>query len=106
MTSFIRKAAPVLAGAGLLMLAATQGAQAQCNTISSKGTAGSLDGAKFQAYEAILQGTSWGMWSVWMGSGAKVGEAPGYTVKGLIFRCKPGGWGQECRARATLCKKG
>jgi hypothetical protein len=40
-----------------------------------------------------------------MASGAKVGVAPGYAVKGLKFRCKPGGMGSECLSQATFCKK-
>ena len=92
-----------VAAAGVLVAASTA-ANAACNTIGGKGTAGSVDGAKFQAYEAMLQGTDWGMWAAWMASGAKVGVAPGYTVKGLKFKCKPGGWGSECLSQATFCK--
>ncbi|HWB45509.1 MAG TPA: hypothetical protein VG900_08730 [Hyphomicrobiaceae bacterium] len=85
--------------------AGSSGAQAQCNTIGGKGTAWDAEGAKFQAYEAMLQGTDWGMWAAWMASGAKVGDAPGYSVKGLRFRCGKGGVGAECHGRATFCKK-
>jgi hypothetical protein len=53
----------------------------------------------------MLQGTDLGMWANWMVSGAKVGVAPGYRVDGLKFKCGPGGMGQQCRARATFCKK-
>lgn len=91
--------------AGLVLIAAGGAAQAQCTTIGGKGTGGSLDSARFQAYEAMLQGTDLGMWASWMVSGAKVGAAPGYTVEGLKFRCAPGGMGQECHARAKFCKK-
>jgi hypothetical protein len=90
--------------AGAVLLVAGS-AHAQCTTIGGKGTAGSVDGAKFQAYEAMLQGTDLSMWATWMVTGAKVGTAPGYTVDGLRFRCAPGGVGQECRARAKFCKK-
>jgi hypothetical protein len=92
-------------GAGLLLASASGAAHAQCNTIGGKGTGGSVDSAKFQAYEAMLQGTDLGMWATWMVTGAKVGVAPGYTVEGLRFRCEPGGMGQQCRARAKFCKK-
>lgn len=85
--------------------ATSSGAQAQCNAIGGKGTAGDVEGAKFQAYEAMLQGTDWGMWAAWMATGAKVGVAPGYSVKGLRFRCGKGGMGAECHGRATFCKK-
>ena len=88
-----------------VLLALASPAAAQCTTIGGKGTAGSLDSARFQAYEAMLQGTDLGMWTSWMVSGAKVGEAPGYRVDGLKFKCGPGGMGQECRARAKFCKK-
>jgi hypothetical protein len=104
MNKLARFVAPCIAG-GALVLLATQSAAAQCNTVGGKGTAGDLNGAKFQAYEILLQQTDWGMWASWMASGAKVGVAPGYTVRGLRFRCKPGGWGQECLSQATLCKK-
>jgi len=97
-------AAAALVAAGV-MFAAAPGALAQCHTIGGLGTASDVEGAKFQAYEAMLQGTSWPMWAQWMASGANVGTAPGYTVKGLRFRCKPGGsMGQECRGQATFCK--
>lgn len=89
----------------LLLLTTASAAQAQCNTIGGKGTGGSLESARFQAYEAMLQGTDLGMWASWMATGAKVGVAPGYTVDGLKFKCGPGGMGQECHARAKFCKK-
>jgi hypothetical protein len=104
MKAFGRVLAPAIVATALLALAGS-GAQAQCNTIGGKGTGNSTDSAKFQAYEAMLQGTSWGMWAQWMATGAQVGVAPGYTVKGLKFRCKPGGWGTECLSQATFCKK-
>src|SRR5262245_45886774 len=90
--------------AALLMSAASP-AQAQCTTIGGKGTGGSLESARFQAYEAMLQGTDLSMWASWMVAGAKVGEAQGYRVDGLKFKCGPGGMGQQCRARAKFCKK-
>jgi hypothetical protein len=93
------------AAAGGMLFFASSAAEAQCNTIGGKGTGGSTDSAKFQAYEAMLQGTDWGMWATWMATGAQVGVAPGYAVKGLKFRCKPGGWGVECLSQATFCKK-
>jgi len=91
--------------AAAVLLAAANPAQAQCTTIGGKGTGGSLDSARFQAYEAMLQGTDVGMWASWMVTGAKVGDAPGYRVDGLKFKCGSGGMGQECRARAKFCKK-
>ena len=100
----LKRGLPGALGA-VLALAATSGAAAQCTTIGGKGTAGSLESARFQAYEAMLQGTDLGMWANWMATGAKVGDAPGYTVAGLKFRCASGGIGQECHARAKFCKK-
>jgi hypothetical protein len=90
--------------AATALVAAQPAAAAQCNTIGGKGTAFSVEGAKFQAYEAMLQGTDWGMWAAWMLSGAQIGAAPGYRVQGLKFRCKAGAIESECRSRATFCK--
>jgi hypothetical protein len=103
MVKLARSLVPALAAGGLLV--AGSAAQAQCNTVGGKGTGGSLDSAKFQAYEILLQQTDLGSWATWMASGAKVGVAPGYAVKGLKFRCKPGGMGSECLSQATFCKK-
>jgi hypothetical protein len=103
MTPFLPRLGGAMAVAVLLVAASP--AEAQCTTIGGKGTSGNLDSARFQAYEVMLQGTDLGMWAGWMVSGAKVGEAPGYRVDGLKFKCGPGGVGQECRARARFCKK-
>src|SRR5262245_63037403 len=105
MTPFIARLGNAGPAALIVLLAAASPARAQCTTIGGKGTAGSLESAQFQAYEAMLQGTDLGMWASWMVSGTKVGVAPGYRVDGLKFKCTPGGMGQECRARATFCKK-
>ena len=78
--------------------------QAQCVNKAGQGTNSTEDGAKSQAYEAVLQATDWGMWSVWMGQGMKYGSAPGYKVSGLKARCKKGGLGSECVVQARLCK--
>ena len=75
-----------------------------CVNKAGQGTNSTQDGAKFQAWEAVLQATDWGAWATWMNSGAKVGTAPGYTVSKVSFRCKAGGIGQECVGQATLCK--
>ena len=37
----------------------------------------------FQAWEAVLQATSWGSWAQFMASGMKVGSAPGYKVSNM-----------------------
>ncbi|MGH6816595.1 MAG: hypothetical protein ACREC6_12920 [Hyphomicrobiaceae bacterium] len=97
----------VFAVAAMLAAAAPPAALAQqkaCVNKAGQGTAGTEEGAKFQAYEAILQATDWSMWATWMASGAKIGAAPGYKVSKLKFRCKKGGLGVECIGQATLCK--
>jgi hypothetical protein len=91
-----------LLGSAVLGLATS--ANAACINKAGEGTNSTLDGAKFQAYEAVLQATDWGMWSQWMASSQKVGVAPGYTVKNLKSTCKPGGLGQTCIVQASLCK--
>ena len=77
---------------------------ATCVSKAGEGTGGSKDSAIFQGYEAVLQVTSWPMWSQWMASGAKVGVAPGYKVSNLKSNCRAGGLGQVCRVSATLCQ--
>ena len=98
----------VIAGvAAIGLLAGSAGlssADAQCINKAGQGTNSTEDGAKFQAWEAVLQATDWGSWASWMGSGGKVGTAPGYAVKNVKFRCKAGGLGKECVGQATLCK--
>jgi len=89
--------------AALVTLAAGS-AEAQCVSKAGQGTNTSEDGAKSQAYEAVLQATDWGMWSVWMAQGMKYGSAPGYKVSNLQARCKKGGLGSECVVQAKLCK--
>ena len=80
-------------------------ASAACLKKAGEGTNTTEDGAKFQAYEAILQATDWGMWAAWMATSQKVGTAPGYAVKDVKSRCTKGtGLGFTCRVQATLCK--
>lgn len=95
-----------LAAAGLLLGSAgfTSADAKTCVKKAGQGTNNTEDGAKFQAWEAVLQATDWGAWASWMGSGGKVGTAPGYAVSNVKFRCKPGGIGSECVGQATLCK--
>jgi hypothetical protein len=90
--------------AGALLAAATV-AQAECVSKAGKGTGSSDDSAKFQAWEAVLQGTDWGSWGSWMASSQTVGVAPGYKVSNLRARCSAGGFlGRECVVGAKLCK--
>lgn len=100
-----RTKSAALAIATGFMLAGTAGASAQCVNKAGEGTGGNKDAAMFQAYEAILQATNWGMWMQWMGSSQKIGVAPGYTVSKLSSKCSAGGLGQTCRVQATLCKR-
>lgn len=97
----------VVAAAGVaaaLSLAIAVPASAQCVNKGGEGTNTTADGAKFQAWEAVLQATSWGSWASWMAGGQKIGTAPGYKVSKVRVTCKAGGLGQTCRAFATLCK--
>lgn len=93
-----------IAVATAALAASASGASAQCVNKAGEGTGGNKDSAMFQAYEAVLQATDWGMWSVWMASSQKVGVAPGYKVSNLKSKCQPGGLGQTCRVQARLCK--
>lgn len=91
--------------AGALVLGGVAPADAKsCISKAGQGTNTTEDGAKFQAYEAILQATDWGMWASWMASNPKVGTAPGYQVSKVKFKCTKGGLGSECVGQATLCK--
>jgi hypothetical protein len=95
----------LILAAGALMAAATV-AQAQCVSKAGKGTGGTDDSAKFQAWEAVLQGTDWGSWGSWMMSSQTIGVAPGYKVSNLKSRCATGGFlGRECTVGAKLCKQ-
>lgn len=98
---FKRAILPAVALAGAL--AAGGAAQAECISKGGRGTGGSRDSAMFQAWEAVLQATSWGSWAQFMASGAKVGSAPGYKVSNLRSKCGPGGMGTECVISARLC---
>lgn len=75
-----------------------------CLNKAASGTNTTVDGAKFQAWEAVLQATDWGMWSTFMASGAGIGTAPGYKVSNLKSSCTKGGIGHSCKIQATLCK--
>jgi hypothetical protein len=94
---------PALAFAGVLV-AGGIGAEAQCIVKAGKGTGGSVDSAKFQAWEAVLQATDWGSWAGFMAGGGKVPTAPGYKVSNVKSSCKPGELGQVCIMQAKLCK--
>ncbi len=83
------------------------GIDAQARTCVNKAASGTnttQDGAKFQAWEAVLQATDWGSWASFMASAGKIGTAPGYAVSKVGTRCAKGGLGYECVMQATLCK--
>ena len=99
----LARAAVVLALSSVT-IASAPGAEAACITKAGRGTAGSVDGAKFQAWEAVLQATGWGSWAAFMAGGGKVPTAPGYKVSGVTSRCRPGELGHVCVMQARLCK--
>jgi hypothetical protein len=100
MKRFVR----LVAATSLLVLAGAA-ANAQCVNKAGKGTGGNDESAKFQAWEAVLQGTDWGMWASWMASSQTVGTAPGYKVSNVKSKCSAGGMlGRECVVQARLCK--
>lgn len=102
----------ILAGvASALVLASASAASAQgakgadCADKGGRGWGASLESARFQAWEAVLQGTDWGMWAAWMASGAKVGAAAsGYRVSNVREKCENDPAGKVCLIRARLCK--
>jgi hypothetical protein len=98
-----------VSAAALLLSLASTGVYAQakggaCVNKAGEGTNSTVDGAKFQAWEAVLQATDWGIWSAMMASKQVVGNAPGMTVKNLRSNCKAGGLGHVCVVQATLCR--
>jgi len=80
----------------------TGGAEAACFKKTASGTAPSIDGAKFQVKEAILQSFDWGVWAAFMASGS----TPGYRVSTPAYKCTKGGLGYNCRGTSTICKTG
>lgn len=94
-----------LAAAAVLALSVTADAQAArpgCFVKAAEGTNTTEEGAKFQAFEAILQATDWGVWAAWMANGS----TPGYVVDKPKYKCTKGvGLGFKCVGQTTLCKK-
>jgi hypothetical protein len=86
--------------AGLPLVAATPVDAAQCFRKAASGTNTTLEGAKFQVYEALLQSFDWGVWASWMASGT----TPGYRVAPPKYTCSKGGLGYNCRGVTTICK--
>jgi hypothetical protein len=84
--------------------APAKGGGGACVNKAGEGTNTTADGAKFQAWEAVLQAYDWGVWSAMMASKQEVGVAPGVKVSNIKSSCKAGGIGQVCIVQATLCR--
>ena len=112
----MKLAASIFTGLALAGLIATLPSEAEaqsgkkgggnCVDKGGRGTGNNLKDAQFQAWEAVLQATSWGMWSAWVANGAQVKRAAaGYSVSNIREKCGNGGsLGKECIVHATLCK--
>jgi hypothetical protein len=100
----------IAAAALVLSFAVTAPAFAQskgggtCVNKAGEGTNSTAEGAKFQAWEAVLQATDWSVWGAMMSSKQAVGNAPGMKVSNLRTKCAAGGLGQTCVIQATLCR--
>lgn len=105
MTTLKTLAVAACAAAGLLLAATSADAQgkagANCFFKAAQGTNTTEEGAKFQAFEAILQATDWGAWAAWMANGS----TPGYVVDKPKYKCTKGGLGVECIGQTRICKK-
>ena len=100
---FIACALPMIGGP--VVPAKTAEAKTVCVDKGGRGWGGTIESARFQAWEAVLQDTDWGMWAVWIVSGAKVGRAAsGYSVKNMRQKCGNDGSSKVCTIRAKLCK--
>ena len=75
--------------------------KSNCFNKAADGTNTTEEGAKFQAYEAILQSFDWGAWASWMSNKT----TPGYKITPAKYRCTKGtGLGVTCIGQATICK--
>ena len=82
-------AAAAILGAGLVVRPAAMPAEAakgNCFNKAAEGTNTDEAGAKFQAYEAILQSFDWGAWASWMSNKT----TPGYKITPASTVCKQG----------------
>lgn len=100
MTRLGQLACGAVAAVALSMTASAPADAGSCFKKAASGTAGSMDGAKFQVMEALLQSFDWGVWAAWMATGS----TPGYKVHTPKYTCKKGGMGYTCRGVATICK--
>jgi len=93
-----------IVGLAVMGVAFASAAHAQKNCVpkAAQGTNTTEEGAKFQAFEAILQATDWGVWAAWMANGS----TPGYDIAKAKYRCTKGtGLGYTCIGQTTVCKK-
>ncbi len=104
--AIVGAAIAAIALGGVAPVAAQKAAKGGGNCVNkaASGTNTTQDGAKFQAWEAVLQATDWGSWSAFMASGKSIGNAPGYSVSNVKASCAKGGLGYNCKMQATLCK--
>ncbi|MEQ8825025.1 MAG: hypothetical protein RIC14_11690 [Filomicrobium sp.] len=92
----------LVAGVGFGAAIASSEAHAKnCFIKAGEGTAGTIEGAKFQVDEVLLQSTDWGAWAEWMATG----KTSGYDFGKRKYKCKKGGVGYTCRGQAKICKK-
>jgi hypothetical protein len=105
MKKIVARAAAAAVMVSALAMASAASA-ATCVDKGGRGTSSSVPDAKFQAWEAVLQATDWGMWAAWIASNPKVGRAAsGYKVSHYREKCHSGGaLGKECIIRAKLCR--
>ena len=103
----MRKTTVLFAAAAILAAGITiatpdtaEAAKGNCFAKAAEGTNTDEAGAKFQAYEAILQSFDWGAWASWMSNKT----TPGYKITNNKTRCTKGGLGYTCVTQATICK--
>jgi hypothetical protein len=97
--SRIASAAALLAAMSLAA-ATSADAAGRCFTKAASGTNTTMEGAKTQVYEALLQSFDWGAWASWMASGS----TPGYKVGAPRYSCSKGGIGYNCKGVSTICR--
>ena len=92
-----------LAAAALAAFSLTPGSSAQagaCFKKAASGTNTTIDGAKAQVLEALLQSFDWTVWASYM----TTCSTPGYRVGAPAYRCSKGGLGYNCTGVSTICK--
>jgi len=100
MTKTLSTAAAVAALAAFALGSGSPAEAGHCFKKAASGTNVTMQGAKSQVYEAILQSFDWGAWASWMASGS----TPGYRVGQPSYSCAKGGLGYNCKGVATICK--